>query len=52
MSIAERLQSVRRLFLDTAPIIFCVEKHPRYQQLVDIAFDLIDAGSLAAVTHR
>jgi hypothetical protein len=30
MKISERLQSVARLFLDTAPIVYYVEKNPRY----------------------
>jgi predicted nucleic acid-binding protein len=50
MGLAERLQGVQRLFLDSAPIIYYVERHPRYQPLLDVIFDRIDAGSLAAIT--
>ena len=45
MKISERLQSVARLFLDTAPIVYYVEKipwPPDRQQ--------IDVGTLTAVT--
>ncbi len=31
MKISERLQGVARLFLDTAPIVYYVEKNPRYR---------------------
>jgi len=50
MRIAERLQTVRKLFLDTAPIIYFVEGNERYRAAVQIVFDCIDRGSLIAVT--
>lgn len=33
MRIDEALQGVTRLFLDTAPVIYYVEKHPTYLDL-------------------
>ena len=50
MSAAERLQAIGRLFLDTAPIIYFVEKDQRYAALLRSIFDRIDEGSLVAVT--
>ncbi len=50
MKISERLQAVTRLFLDSAPVIYAVEKHPRYVDLVRVALRQIDAGALFAVT--
>jgi predicted nucleic acid-binding protein len=50
MNIADAVQNVARLFLDTAPVIYYVEKNQRYLALVKVAFDRIDDGSLTAVT--
>ena len=36
MTLAEHLSSVRQLFLDTAPVIYFVEQHPRYLPLNDV----------------
>ena len=47
---SERLQTVTRLFLDTAPIVHYVEVDQRYLSRVDPVFDRLDAGALAAVT--
>ena len=50
MTITEHLQGVRRLFLDTAPVIYFVEKNLAYIEHVKPVFALIDAGELQAVT--
>ena len=50
MKIAERLRSVTRLFVDTAPLIYFVEGNALYLTRVAPIFALLDAGSLAAVT--
>jgi predicted nucleic acid-binding protein len=47
---AERLRSVARLFLDTAPVIYYVEGNPQYLPLVETVFDRLDDGALAGVT--
>ena len=50
MNITDALQGVTRLFLDTAPIIYYVEKNPSYIARVKIIFDHVDSGSLIALT--
>jgi predicted nucleic acid-binding protein len=50
MKITERLQTVTKLFLDTAPVVYYVEEDTRYLALVDPVFDRLDAGTLVAVT--
>jgi predicted nucleic acid-binding protein len=50
MKLSERLRSVNRLFLDTAPVIYFIEENPQYLARVRLAFDHIDAGELTAVT--
>jgi len=41
---------VGHLFLDTAPVIYYVEKNPFYLATITPIFDLIDDGTLIAVT--
>ncbi|MGA1844796.1 MAG: type II toxin-antitoxin system VapC family toxin [bacterium] len=43
-------QEVKRLFLDTAPLIYFVEKHPTYAKHLRPVFDRIDKGKLSAFT--
>lgn len=50
MKIADALSGITRLFLDTAPVIYFVERHPAYAALVDDIFDRIDRGVIQAVT--
>jgi predicted nucleic acid-binding protein len=50
MNVTDSLQGVTRLFLDTAPVIYYVEKNPAYIARVKIIFDRVDAGSLTALT--
>ena len=50
MKIADALRAVRLLFLDTAPVIYYVERNPAYAARVDDIFDRIDAGNPRAVT--
>ena len=50
MNIGEALRGVTRLFLDTAPVIYYVEKNERYAALVQVVFDQVDAGALTAIT--
>lgn len=44
------LQGVNRLFLDTAPLIYYVEKHPQYMKILKTVFQRIDKGLITAVT--
>ena len=48
--ITKRLCPFRKVFLDTAPIIYFVEKHPEYFAAANEVFRLIDAGRIGAVT--
>lgn len=47
--IRKRIRAFRKVFLDTAPIIYFVEKHPDYGAAVDAVFELIDEGRISAV---
>ncbi len=49
-ALARALSSVRRLALDTAPIIYFVEAHPRYDLLVTGVFQRIADGQVEGVT--
>lgn len=42
MNITNSLQGVRRLFLDTAPVIYFVEQHPQYFPLSREVFEQLD----------
>jgi predicted nucleic acid-binding protein len=50
MKVDDALRGVTRLFLDTAPVIYHVERHPKYAPVVDEIFNWIDAGKLPAAT--
>jgi hypothetical protein len=50
MKITEHLQGVAWLFLDTAPVVYYVEKNPHYLAKVQVIFAQIDAGTFTAVT--
>ena len=50
MKISEALRGVTRLFLDTAPAIYFVEKNEQYSAIVQAVFDRVDDGTLRAVT--
>ncbi len=50
MNVDAALAKVSRLAIDTAPIIYFVEQHPRYDAVVTDIFRRIDKGRLEAVT--
>ncbi len=50
MKTSVALASVTRLFLDTAPVIYQVEKNPAYFPLVAPIFQALDAGQISAMT--
>jgi predicted nucleic acid-binding protein len=50
MKVTDALREVTRLFLDSAPVIYYVERNPDYTDVADIVFDLIEEGRIAAVT--
>lgn len=50
MNVTQALNGISRLFLDTAPVIYYVEKNPQYFALTDAIFNLLDQGAFTAVT--
>ena len=50
MRIDESLKDVRRLFLDSAPVIYHIEENRRYRSLTAFVFEGIDQGLFTAVT--
>lgn len=50
MNCSLSLDHIRRMFVDTAPIIYFVEKHPRYFPIIHPIFERIDKGHLTMVT--
>jgi predicted nucleic acid-binding protein len=49
-SVTDRLENTKILFLDTAPVIYYVEKNERYINSVRTVFDWIDDGRITAIT--
>jgi predicted nucleic acid-binding protein len=50
VKVAQAIQDVSHLFLDTAPVIYYVQCNPTYSARADQIFDSIDAGILRGVT--
>ncbi len=50
MKIPDALHGITSLFLDTAPIIYLVEKNPDYLDRIKDIFQRVDAGQLSVVT--
>ena len=48
MKLVERLESLRLVFLDTAPVIYFVEKNPNFAEKVQPLFSKLDDGTLFA----
>lgn len=44
------IEGCKRVFLDTAPLVYFVEKNERYLAAVRAIFDRIDEGTLSAIT--
>lgn len=49
MKLVEQLESVRQIFLDTAPVIYFVEKNPDYLEKSQAIFSRLDEGKFTAV---
>jgi predicted nucleic acid-binding protein len=49
MNLLEQLDAVHMIFLDTAPVIYFVEKNPSFTSKVQPIFDRLDNGTLTAV---
>jgi predicted nucleic acid-binding protein len=50
MKVSDALAGARSVFLDTAPIIYHVERNPTYVARTRPIFQRIDAGNIEAVT--
>lgn len=50
MKISDALAGISLLFLDTAPVIYLVEKNPAYFDRVAAIFQAIDGGQIGAAT--
>ncbi|MBD2511252.1 PIN domain-containing protein [Nostoc muscorum FACHB-395] len=50
MRISDALAGVSSLFLDTAPVIYFVERNPQFVDLVDPIFDRLEADITAVVS--
>ena len=49
MSLLESLNAAHMIFLDTAPVIYFVEKNPTFVLKVQPIFDKLDDGGLTAI---
>jgi predicted nucleic acid-binding protein len=49
MNLSERLNGVRRIFLDTAPVVYFVEENPHHATRAQGIFERLDGGELSAV---
>jgi predicted nucleic acid-binding protein len=49
LGLVEQLRG-QRVCIDTAPIIYFIEKHPKYMNLLHPLFIEIDAGNIEAIT--
>ncbi|WP_013324755.1 type II toxin-antitoxin system VapC family toxin [Gloeothece verrucosa] len=50
MRISDALVNVSRLFLDTAPVIYFIERNPQFVDLVDPIFERLEADITAVVS--
>ena len=49
MKLAKQLEKARKIFLDTAPVIYFVEKNPDFAPKAQEIFNRLDDGKLMAV---
>ncbi len=50
MKVSRVLDGIRRVFLDSAPVIYLVERHPVYCPILEPLFNRLVAGDLVSVT--
>jgi len=50
MKVDDALKNITQIFLDTAPVIYFVEKHSLYFPLLENIFNRFDNGNLLAAT--
>lgn len=49
MNLDNDLQGVKTIFLDTAPIIYFIENHPQFADIVEVFIEQLDQGNIQAV---
>ena len=49
MSLSDSLSGLKRVFLDTATVIYFVQAHPEYRELLAPLFQRLDEGTITAV---
>lgn len=50
MNLSDKLLSVQTIFIDTAPIIYYIEAHPKYGPLVKKVVDFFQSNQMMAFT--
>lgn len=50
MSIKQTIERIKRMYLDTAPLIYYIEDQEKYQHSTHYIFDKIDEGKIRVVT--
>src|SRR4030043_1866399 len=48
MTIAEELEQINTIFIDTAPVIYYIEAHPQFGSLAKEVVDSFQSGRLSA----
>lgn len=49
MSLNSTLQGVKIIFLDTAPIIYFIENHPQFSDIVEVFIEQLDQGNIQGI---
>lgn len=49
-TIVEHLSGARRVHIDSMTFIYFIEEHPRYVNVVESVFELVDAGELVGLS--
>ncbi len=49
MSLNSALQGVKIIFLDTAPIIYFIENHPQFSDIVEVFIEQLDQGNIQGI---
>jgi predicted nucleic acid-binding protein len=50
VKVSEAFQPVKRLYMDTAPLIYYVETHPTYIAIMDEVMNILDSPSIVAMS--
>jgi predicted nucleic acid-binding protein len=49
VSLNSTLQGVKIIFLDTAPIIYFIENHPQFSDIVEVFIEQLDQGNIQGI---